>query len=145
MKIWRAKNPDYYRVEMQLQVCPRCGKIVSRDSKSEYCKDCRKIVRREKHSAFCLARYHKHRRAVIAAYGGKCACCGETEYDFLEVDHIANDGAADRAKHGAGRKGKAGSNWYAWVVKNDFPSGLQILCANCHLAKTKGIICPHKR
>jgi hypothetical protein len=36
------------------------------------------------------------REDVIAAYGGRCACCGEFERDFLTLDHVNNDGAEHR-------------------------------------------------
>ena len=36
------------------------------------------------------------RQTVIAAYGGKCACCGIDDWHFLSIDHINNDGAKHR-------------------------------------------------
>lgn len=79
---------------------------------------------------------------VIEHYGGECGCCGEKELVFLQIDHINNDGAAQRKKLGSKA---AGSGFLWWVIKHKFPSGLQVLCANCHQAKSSGVICPHKR
>lgn len=76
--------------------------------------------------------------AVFIAYGGyKCVCCGETEKDFLSLDHVANDGPKMRLIHGLG------SNMYRWAVKNGFPPIFQVLCRNCQFGKKKSGICPH--
>src|ERR1019366_4483037 len=40
----------------------------------------------------------------IAAYGGKCACCGETERIFLTIDHIGGGGAEHRRQFGGQNK-----------------------------------------
>src|SRR5262252_4538483 len=43
-----------------------------------------------------IARRWAQRLEMIAAYGGECACCGETEPVFLTLDHVNGDGAAHR-------------------------------------------------
>lgn len=67
----------------------------------------------------------------------KCACCGESIFEFLTIDHINGGGN----KH---RKSFSGS-FYEWLKKNDFPEGYQVLCYNCNCGKrvNRGI-CPHK-
>ena len=70
-------------------------------------------------------------------YGGKCACCGETEIKFLAIDHIDNDGGKDRKRAGA-------SCFYYWIKRNDYPTNLQVLCHNCNMAKSFYKICPHQ-
>lgn len=85
------------------------------------------------------------KNAVFAAYGGFiCACCGETEKKFLTLDHINNDGSAFRMKI-AGKRTASGFTTYAWLVRNGFPEGYQVLCMNCNYGKqmNKGV-CPHK-
>jgi hypothetical protein len=62
------------------------------------------------------------REEIIQHYGGACACCGETEPLFLQIDHVNNDGAADREEHG--RTGP-----YVWIRDNDYPEGYQVMCA----------------
>jgi len=86
-------------------------------------------------------RYLALRREIVAAYGGKCACCGEREIAFLELDHSKDDGAAHRKKIGRGSKA-----CYAWLKKRGFPrDGYQLLCANCNQGrKRNGGICPHR-
>ena len=87
----------------------------------------------------------RFKAAVLAAYGGKCACCGETNPVFLCIDHINNDGAAHRREIGQG-KAKVGSGGviHEWLCKHNFPDGFQILCANCNQAKQTLGICPHQ-
>jgi len=70
----------------------------------------------------------------------KCACCGESIIEFLTIDHIHNNGSKERKKTGGG------TVFYYWIVKNNFPEGLQILCFNCNCGRnlTKDKICPHK-
>jgi len=61
---------------------------------------------------------------VLSHYGGQCAICGETNPSFLCIDHINNDGAEHRKKVGGGLK------FYRWLMRNNFPSGFQVLCWN---------------
>lgn len=104
----------------------------------------------EQKRAWIVAERARQKAAVIAAYGGKCTCCGETEPVFLCVDHVADDGAAHREAIGYGRttdgrrRVGSGSIIIAWLVRNNFPPGFQILCASCNLAKQSGV-CPHQR
>ena len=82
--------------------------------------------------------------AVFAAYGGYiCACCGETEKEFLSLDHIANDGSNFR-RNVVGKRFGAGAQTYGYLLKNKFPSGYQVLCMNCNWGKRRTGICPHQ-
>jgi len=85
------------------------------------------------------------RHLVFEAYGGyRCACCGETERKFLTLDHINNDGAADRLKI-AGKRTASGWTTYRYLWKRKFPPGYQILCMNCNFGKRMNDgVCPHK-
>jgi hypothetical protein len=77
---------------------------------------------------------------VIEAYGGKCTCCGETTPQFLTIDHINNDGAADRKQNGK----KSGTKLYRWLIQNGFPrDNYQLLCYNCNCSKGFFGYCPH--
>ena len=82
----------------------------------------------------------KRRFLVIKHYSkGKfeCACCGDTRYDFFEVDHINNDGNEHR-------KTVKGSALHPWLIKNDYPEGFQILCTGCNKSKSRhGGVCRH--
>lgn len=80
----------------------------------------------------------KVRREVIEAYGGKCACCGESEAAFLAIDHIDGGGKAHLASIGGA------SSLIYWLRKNGYPEGFQVLCHNCNMAKGIYKICPHQ-
>lgn len=59
-----------------------------------------------------------------------CICCGETELEFLTIDHI----------NGGGRKhfkkiGGSGVIFYRWLIQNNFPHGFQVLCMGCNYVK----------
>ena len=88
------------------------------------------------HKAYVL----KIRKQVIEHYGGKCACCGETTLEFLGIDH----------KRGGGNKHRKalnlyGYNFYLWIIRNNYPKSLQVLCHNCNLAKGFYGVCPHSK
>jgi hypothetical protein len=86
----------------------------------------------EKHRKKEKVRGQRYREQCIVAYGEKCVCCGKAVKKYLQLDHIENDGAEHRQKVFGGRHG----NMYRWAVKNDFPDCLQLMCADCHQAKT---------
>lgn len=81
--------------------------------------------------------FKKVRVEVVEKYGGKCVCCGETQFEFLCFDHINNDGSEHRkaVKH----------SMALWLKKSGFPSNFQILCFNCNNAKQYSGGCPHRR
>lgn len=84
--------------------------------------------------------YAEKRLLIIQHYGGKCACCGEDEPLFLEIDHINNDGWTHRKEIETSAKALV-----LWIIRNNYPDGFQILCANCNQGKKRGGgICPHK-
>lgn len=80
------------------------------------------------------------REACIVAYGSVCACCGLSNSKYLQLDHINNDGAQHR-KSIRGGSDLRNNSMYSWAYANNFPSILQLLCANCHQAKTVGQPC----
>lgn len=78
-----------------------------------------------------------NKKMVVAAYGGRCRCCGEEEIQFLTVDHISG---YDKTSG----QPRAGSRLYRWLRLNGFPGGFQILCWNCNAAKGMYGTCPHQ-
>lgn len=86
------------------------------------------------------AEYRARLRAeMIAAYGGACACCGESERAFLQLDHVENDGHLDRKAH------KTSCKLFAKLKRLGWPSRrYQLLCANCNFGKLMNHgVCPH--
>jgi len=102
--------------------------VASRHQNFTMCKDC--LL---KHNTKGKENYQKMRSACIEAYGKHCVCCGLNNPKYLQLDHINNDGEAHRKEVFRGnRKG----SMYAWAYHNNFPDILQLLCGNCHQAKT---------
>jgi hypothetical protein len=84
--------------------------------------------------------YAKQRGVLLAEYGGKCACCGESEPKFLSVDHIGGGGSAHRQKIGTGGKALA-----CFLRRNGYPKdGFRLLCFNCNCAIGFFGECPHQ-
>ncbi len=79
------------------------------------------------------------REQVFSHYGKKCKCCGEERIEFLSIDHVEGGGNQHRREVGNY------INLYRWIVKNDFPATIQILCFNCNLAKGFFGYCPHEK
>lgn len=76
---------------------------------------------------------------IFNNYGGKCECCGESDFSKLTIDHILGDGKAHRNEIGTG-------NLYPWLKKNNFPkNNFRLLCYNCNIVLSKYNYCPHSQ
>jgi hypothetical protein len=117
--------------------CKECQVEVTRQYRAAHPEHVKRL--RDEHAR----RYrHEVKQRAMDGYGGKCSCCGETELAFLTLDHINNDGAAHRKELGYA----GGQSFYHWVIKNDFPSLLQVLCWNCNEGRRfNDGVCPHRR
>ncbi len=96
----------------------------------------------------CANKYSKKVKWIVFNhYGLSCACCGESLYEFLTIDHINNDGAKQRKEiFGPLHRSGAGTAIYKWLIKNNFPEGFQTLCWNCNCGKRiNNGVCPHKK
>lgn len=82
---------------------------------------------------WATARYERDRLACFTHYGIVCACCGEPEERFLQIDHVQGGGREHRKKV---------TQIFSWLVREKFPVGFQTLCANCNWAKRTGPHCP---
>jgi hypothetical protein len=76
-------------------------------------------------------RLRKKKTLVFKHYGPRCKWCGETNPLFLQLDHTNSDGSAHRDT----LRGKM--LIWTWIIKNNYPKGFQVLCANCHFAKSQ--------
>ena len=66
----------------------------------------------------------------------ECAFCGFKNVDALCLDHINNDGSKHRKMlRISGTNGIPGYRTYEAMKMSNFPSGMQVLCANCNLIK----------
>lgn len=84
-----------------------------------------------------VAALHAAKLEGIRAYGGRCACCGESRIEFLTIDHI--HGRTDEEYRITGQKAWARLKARGWP-KNNF----QLLCFNCNCAKGVYGRCPHQ-
>lgn len=122
-------------------LCATCGG--ERAPRRKSCEACLRAGR-ERHkrpSAYPRqrARYRRQRAAAIAAYGGRCACCGESEPAFLTIDHVNRDGASHRREMGTSVRIEE------WLAKHGYPEGFQVLCWNCNLGRERNDgVCPHE-
>lgn len=157
-----------------MKLCSHCRTNPVAGVASDWCKACFALYRRLKrserlargHCAECdsgpvpgLRVCERHREAtnrrnieysrrlkarVYQAYGNKCKCCGESEQCFLTLDHVNNDGANHRRSLGWTYKHGARAVFYKWVIDNQFPAMIQLLCMNCNFGKTRNKgVCPH--
>jgi hypothetical protein len=132
-----------------MKVCVKCNKP-NRTPEYKTCLDCRKRQRRL--SKIWTSKNRDHLRSygrnrtktlkldVISHYsGGKniCSCCGEPNFEFLEIHHTNGGGTKHRNVVGRGR------DFYAWIVRNNYPDGFTILCANCNKSLGTYGYCPH--
>lgn len=99
------------------------------------------IKNRETINEKARIRKSEQRLLVLSHYSNgelKCACCGESEYLFLTIDHINGGGRKHRddIHHG---------HLEIWLIMNNFPEGYQILCSNCNTGRARnGDVCPHQ-
>ena len=138
------RTANWARDRTSAGLCTRCGASMG-DDPCVRCKVCRtkqyvyerQPYRVEHLGRLAAGRYEKKRKKIVDTYGGKCACCGEDEYLFLQLDHVNNDGAAHRRELGK-------TNIVDWIVRNNYPKSIQVLCANCNMCKrvNKGV-CIH--
>lgn len=121
------------------------------DGLTHNCRFCRNAARK--------ARYHKNganwkrrpyagpgankklRQEILDHYGTSCACCGESTYEFLCIDHTEGGGNQQRREH---LKSKGGNLQLRWLKKNNFPPGFRVLCYNCNNAMAFHKVCPHQ-
>ena len=110
------------------------------------CKECRNAYHKKLYVPG--TKYYEKQRAyqkyiketVLNHYGNKCTCCGETIPKFLTIDHINRDGKTQRKDTSQG----SGTRLYKWIIKNNFPTDLQILCFNCNQGRElNNGVCPH--
>jgi hypothetical protein len=126
------KFKDRYESAIAQGLCPHCFKPPVEGGIS-----CAKYLEAKR------AYNQKLKDEVFDAYGGYvCACCNEAEPSFLQIDHIMQDGYKLRKEQGQG------GQLYAWLRRNKYPDGYQVLCANCNWARARrdnpNGICPHQ-
>ena len=162
-KFIMEKTPNYVN---GVAVCLSCGTELTMHKRiGGYCRDCyfRIWGKRDSELPGSAERTHNtwklwydanservksHRRQYgrqeklrfIAAYGGKCECCGETNPEFLSLDHINGGGQVDRAVRGTGEY------LYRAVRREGYPTDkYRLLCLNCNFSYGHYGYCPHRK
>lgn len=133
---WRLRNPESVKVSHLRKQAKRRERMASDPEFAKAYRERRNATRSEYNARIRLE--------VIAAYGGKCFCCGESNPYFLSLDHVNNDGSQHLKNCGAKM---GGDQLYLWARKNNYPDRLRVACFNCNLARQfygKGGDCPHK-
>ena len=77
---------------------------------------------------------------IFDTYGRFCSCCGETRVEFLSLDHVGGWGASHRKELNNNQ-----ISLYKWVIKNDFPNSIRVLCFNCNQSHSIFGYCPHEK
>jgi hypothetical protein len=138
----RARNRDWKSSLAKEKRCVNCGKPKDRGNK-DLCSACAPI------HAISVAKYHrKIKEAAFAAYGGPiCACCGESHFEFMSIDHIGGGGGIHRKelRGGDGNSGGGGVRLYLWLKRHSYPPGFRVLCRNCNCAIGEYGHCPHEK
>lgn len=129
------RSREYRRKAFKDKRCINCNLI--HDTGGLRCKNCARL-----HADQVTQCRRDARRECFEAYGGpKCACCGETEYRFLTIDHVNDNGA----HHRRSITGCNGGALYTWLRARRFPPGYAVLCYNCNCGRAlNNGICPHK-
>ena len=127
---WRSTRMEEYRIAAKARYHERIKEMSAEElvAYRKRCVEAKKI------------RYYELKEKVYSAYGHVCVCCGEIQSEFLTLDHVNNDGNTHRKTFG----GSQGENILLWIIANDYPDTIQVLCWNCQWGKKKnGGICPH--
>lgn len=126
----RSKMVPLYHARKSQGLCVRCG--IEAKPESSLCEEhCNSAANRNRTSL--RERVPQYKKAVFDHYGRKCECCGETEQEFLQIDHVYGGGCIHY---------KSARQMYRWLCTHGFPLGFQTLCASCNWARRSGN-CPH--
>lgn len=92
---------------------------------------------REKVNANNKKYYQNLKDKVFDRYGKRCWCCGETEEDFLTLEHLEGGGSKHRKEVGI-------YGQFLDAIHTKELSKYMILCMNCNMGRAKNYgVCPH--
>jgi hypothetical protein len=145
----------HYKLEAEkdykVRVCRLCNKprplaFFYKPAGRRTCKSCDLARAKEYKGRKGKATYknfiYRLRRGIMENYGdGTCACCGESTYEFLTLDHVNGDGHIERKKYGNGRDILIRLRRLGYPDKHRY----RILCYNCNCASGFLGYCPHEK
>src|SRR5882757_1637501 len=114
------------RAKMELKTCPQCKLDLPLSNYKHENGALRNHVCRH-----CLGRRYrsKLRLDTLNALGRKCICCGETNPNFLTLDHVQNDGAKHREELNCQQA-------MADARRQGYPKDkFQLMCFNCNCSR----------
>jgi hypothetical protein len=119
---------------------PHAGRADGRQSECRECMGRRSAewVKRNREQANARQVAYRARlfAQVVAAYGGRCSCCGEDDPVFLTLDHV--DGREPNELAGS-------YLLYARAKREGWPAKYRLLCWNCNCGRERnGGVCPHE-
>lgn len=135
---------------MKRKLCKHCRKTLDvakfdknkrkNDGLQTYCKKCQYKLNQEwllktgynwKGNRLYQKQYAQKIKIIVFKHYShgklKCKLCGYDTVDALTIDHINGGGLKHRKTIGYG-----GTNFYRWLIKNNFPEGYRVLCRNCN-------------
>ena len=129
------------RFARQVHACACGTAFTASRSDAERCFRCRNSHRSKWQRANTKRRADLHRAVreqAFAGYGGQCACCGESRFEFLALDHVEGGGVAER------KAGLSTRQIAKRAIDAGFPPKYRVLCHNCNLARGFFGACPHE-
>lgn len=155
---YKARNLRFGPLASTKKICAKCrkekdGSEFSPEPRTKcglrsYCLACNATLRRayrakrkDEVNMQVSSRKRTIRLEVLRVYGGShpsCACCGETRYEFLVIDHMNGRGQEQRDL-----LGRRGNELYLWLKQQGYPDGYRVLCSNCNSALGWHGYCPH--
>lgn len=141
LKQERRADPQYRQAENAREQARRAADPAFQMRQREYMRE------RRTDAEFSQRQRDNARRArvalkaeMIAAYGGCCSCCGESETTFLTLEHLNGDGREHRAAAGTTDRMLLDLKRRGWPTDK-----YTVLCFNCNMGKSvNGGICPHQ-
>ncbi len=126
---------QYQKVKNDIKPRKQKWYIANKDKMATYYKENKERILEQKRL------YNRQlRQKAIDAYGGKCACCGISQYEFLALDHVKGGGNIHRKALGF-----SGNAITRYVIKNGYPQEFRVLCHNCNCAIGFYGSCPHHK
>lgn len=116
-KMYRKKNKEKL-LKLNRDWCSKNREHVREENRKE----------RERLKMEVLGRYSSNKIC--------CAYCGFEDTRALQIDHIDNNGAEERREK-LGNRTCAGTTFYRWIRRQNYPCGYQVLCANCNIIKLR--------
>lgn len=108
----------------------RCKKKYYQRNKDEISRKRRKYYQENREKAYQYNQAYRLNllKVAVFGYGGKCLFCGEDRLKALVFHHVNED----RQEH-IKIIGKGTERLYKWVIDNNFPDEIILLCGTCHL------------